>query len=291
MSGEISSLRFGISKLNPVLGFDLTFASGKGILFDTYGIKITDTIQFGNDTDAWESRIKNDNGNILIRNAADNAYGGLYCALLGAESIYMNANAAEIKASGSNDRYAIFQAWDTGVGQAEVARLQGAADPYFATGNNGNASKSYYSGVFEICQGVKIATTTVTKAHDSDLFAAEDTSDDVTIWQQPAGSVLLGAKITLDTQFAADSLSDLDVTVGLAGDNDGLIAPTMNGTSDSAGTDYSTRGEYWNTSAEGSFWYAASATDWVAYATATGANLSTTSAGQVTFTFTYLEMA
>jgi len=137
-----------------------------------------------------------------------------------------------------------------------------------------------------------IKTVKVTKAHDSDLFDATALTDNVTIWQQPAGTVLLATKMRLETQFTStDSLiSDLDVTIGLAGDEDGLVAATMNLTSDAADTEYKTRGAYWDTSAEGSFWYSHSATDWVAYATAVGANLSTTTAGSIDFYFCYLEL-
>jgi len=56
-------LTFNASKTvipgNCTVNGDLTFASTKGINFDTYGIKITDTyIQFGNDTDTLGPKLK-----------------------------------------------------------------------------------------------------------------------------------------------------------------------------------------------------------------------------------------
>lgn len=130
----------------------------------------------------------------------------------------------------------------------------------------------------------------VQKTYTSDLFDAVGLTDSATIWTQPANTVLISVKMRLVTQFAATSLTDLDVTMGLAGDNDGLLSDTMNLTSDAAATEYKTRGAYWNTSALGAFWYAAAATDWVAYATAVGANLSTLSAGQLDFYIMYLQL-
>lgn len=46
----------------------------------------------------------------------------------------------------SDNSYFIFQARDNGVGLVEVARLQSAADPYFAIGSNGNAMVGTNSG-------------------------------------------------------------------------------------------------------------------------------------------------
>jgi len=134
-----------------------------------------------------------------------------------------------------------------------------------------------------------IKTKKVVKAHGSDLFDAVGLTDSVVIWQQPANSLLLSAKIVLNTQFAATGMTDLDVTLGDAGDNSGVINATMNLTSDAANTTYSTRGGDWNAETE-AFLYESAAKDWTAYATAVGANLSTTSAGQITFYFSYLQI-
>jgi len=190
----------------------------------------------------------------------------------------VTGNAATMNPPTGTGYYFVHQAYATGVGLQEVARIAGATVPYFGLGS--------------ATGHVGIRTEEVTKAHNSDLFDATDVTDSVTIWQQPAGSVLLGVKIKMTAQFTSTGslITDLDVTIGLAGDNDGLLAPTMNLTSDAVNSVYKTRGAYWDTSAEGSFWYSHAAEDWIAYATAVGANLSTTTAGSITFCFTYLDI-
>ena len=177
-----------------------------------------------------------------------------------------------------------------GGGNVGFGTIGPAALGDFTRSTDGAAiATSYGSGSTQVATA-NIKVMKVIKIHTSDLFDAVATTDSVIVWTQPAGSVLLGIKMKLATQFAATGMTDLDVTIGLAGDVDGLVAATMNLTSDAAATEYITRGAYWNTSALGAFWYAAAATDWVAYATAVGANLSTTSAGQLDFYATYLEL-
>ena len=120
------------------------------------------------------------------------------------------------------------------------------------------------------------------KIHSSDLFDAAALTDSANIFLQPADSVLDSVRIVLDTRFVAAGLTDLDITVGDAGDPDGILVQAMNLTSDAVDTEYKDRGAYWNAV---SGLYKSSATQWIAYATAVGANLNTTSAGQVTFYF------
>ena len=129
----------------------------------------------------------------------------------------------------------------------------------------------------------------VTKDHASDLFDAVGvTTDSANIWLQPANTILLACKTRLDAQFAAAGLSDLDVTVGDGGNNTGILNPVaMNGWSDAVGTEYKDRGLYWNT--VGGL-YKATATQWIAYSSSVGANLDTTSAGQISFYFFYIEL-
>ena len=126
------------------------------------------------------------------------------------------------------------------------------------------------------------------KAHNSDLFDAAALSDSAVVWQQPANSVLLSAKYVLDVQFADGSLTDIDVELGEAGDNDGIINVTGNLTSDAVGTEFSTRGAYWSATIAGGY-HSASAKDWTAYSTSVGADLNTTNAGQITFYFAYIQ--
>jgi len=56
-------------------------------------------------------------------------------------------NGGAIHAYNADDGYLLLKARDTGVGQVEVARLQGAADPEFRIGNNGNALRGSYGGL------------------------------------------------------------------------------------------------------------------------------------------------
>lgn len=131
--------------------------------------------------------------------------------------------------------------------------------------------------------------TTVQKIHTSDLFDVAGLTDSVTIFTQPAGTTLLGVSMFLEQKFAAVGLTDLDVTIGDAGDPDGILAAAMNLLSDAAGTQYKARGAYWNTAQQGGGYYTPTAKAWLAYATAVGANLNTTSTGVVTFVFVYQE--
>jgi len=71
-------------------------------------------------------------GILAIRNTADTAYEDLSLdILLFRTRLYAQANAVVIRAYGVTNNYLAFEAQDTGVGAVEVARLQGAADPYF----------------------------------------------------------------------------------------------------------------------------------------------------------------
>ena len=241
------------------------FTAGGDITIGANKILSTNMLIKEGDTFTW-----------YIRNAADDTFVHVHMNRCYLESELLLKNGSAIWISDYDGTYITGEARKNGVGRVEVWRMQGAANPYFGIGSTSGH--------------VAIRTVEVTKAHGSDLFDAAGLTDSATIWQQPAGSVLLGVKIKMTAQFVAASLTDLDVTIGLAGDPDGLLAPTMNLTSDAANSTYTTRGAYWDTSAEGAFFYEHAATDWIAYATATGANLSTTSAGSITFYFTFLDI-
>jgi len=133
-----------------------------------------------------------------------------------------------------------------------------------------------------------IARYHIAKVHGSDLFDAAGLTDSVTIWTQPANSRLENVIIVLETQFVAAGMTDLDVTVGDAGDNTGILLETMNLTSDAVGLDYSLKGAYWSATTAGAY-YTTAAKAWLAYSTAVGANLNTTSAGEVIFYFIYTQ--
>lgn len=164
---------------------------------------------------------------------------------------------------------------------------------------NGEIIDNLIDGVVNISGGVSVRTVAadtdnallikvakVTKAHDADLFDASALTDSATIWQQPANSVLLSAKYVLDAQFTG--VTTLDVDMGLAGDNDGLINAGADLVGDTEGDEFSIRGAYWSASTAAGY-HAASATDWIAYATSTVENLDQTSAGAITFYFAYIQ--
>lgn len=121
--------------------------------------------------------------------------------------------------------------------------------------------------------------------HNHALFNAVDVVDSAIIFTLPARSVIMGFAVVLDEKFVATDLTALIVTIGLAGDPDGyLVAGAMNLVSDALATEYRTKGAYWTSEL-----HAATITgeEVIAYVTATGANLSALTAGQVTFYVTY----
>lgn len=133
----------------------------------------------------------------------------------------------------------------------------------------------------------KIKVVKVTKAHGSDLFDAVATTDNATIWTQPVNSKLIAVMMRLETQFAGTAWSDLRVTMGLAGDEDGLVTITGNLTSDAVDTEYENAGAYYDTFLEGLHGKTNATIDWKAYATSTGGNLSVSTAGTMDFYFIY----
>lgn len=127
----------------------------------------------------------------------------------------------------------------------------------------------------------------VVKSFGDDLFNAAATTDNADVWTQPAGSILLVARATLLLAFAAPSLVSVALTLGDAGDPDGLEAAAADLVADPLGTKYQTRGAYFDATA-GSLLQAAAKT-WKAYATAVGANFADLTAGSVVFEFVTLE--
>lgn len=127
----------------------------------------------------------------------------------------------------------------------------------------------------------------VTKAHGSDLFDAGATTDNATIWTQPVNSKLIAVMMRLETQFDGTSWSDLRVTMGLGGDNNGLLTTTGNLTSDAVDTEYEDVGAYYDTFLEGIHGKTNATIAWIAYATSTGGNLSASTAGTMDFYFIY----
>lgn len=64
-----------------------------------------------------------------------------------ATGILALVDAMIFSANNNDDDYIVGKARDNGVGVVEVFRMQGAADPEFQTGNNGNATRSSYAGL------------------------------------------------------------------------------------------------------------------------------------------------
>ena len=143
------------------------------------------------------------------------------------------------------------------------------------------------TGYYQQINNYNVQTVAVTKAFGSDLFNAASTTDSAILWQQPAQSLLLNVVMVNELLFVAPSMTDLDITVGDSSDNDGILSDGMNLTADALNTKYKNRGVYWNGGAVGTEYYTPTVKDWSGYATSTGANLNTLTAGQVTFYFTY----
>jgi hypothetical protein len=91
--------------------------------------------------------------------------------------------------------------------------------------------------------------------------------------------------LNLDAKFVATSMTALTWEVGLAGDTNGLLTGgTSDLVADAVDSGDNTLGAYMISNAG---YHAVTAVPWLLAATATGANLSTTTAGQVTVTYYY----
>ena len=141
------------------------------------------------------------------------------------------------------------------------------------------------TGKLKVCG---VSEYSVTFDSTSGMFDAAATSDSDTCWAQPANTVALGYKVVLDEKFVATSMSDAQFEIGLAGDQNGFgEIGTANMTSDAVDTVYDGLGAYFEL--KGGLFKLAGET-WVMYTSATGANFSTLTAGQITCTFYYREL-
>jgi len=140
--------------------------------------------------------------------------------------------------------------------------------------------------------GAGIRTIVITRQWGDALFDAAALNDSDNLWLQPAGSTLLGIKMELVEKFVAPGpMTDMDVTVGDAGDNIGILNPGAHDlVDDPVGSQYKVRGQYWDTPAEGAFFYTHAAHQWLAYSTAVGANMNVLTAGVIKFIIIYLEI-
>jgi len=127
----------------------------------------------------------------------------------------------------------------------------------------------------------------VVLAHDATCFDAAGLTDSADVWAQPANTELLGCRITLDTPFVAPSMTALTVEIGDTGaaDPNAFFAGALDLVAGSAG-DVGVGAGAEIGSDEGTVpSYVWSATNRKLAATAVGANLSTTTAGQITVRF------
>lgn len=128
----------------------------------------------------------------------------------------------------------------------------------------------------------------VDKAAGSDLFDAAGLTDSANIFEQPAGSELISAKMVNETQF--DTITSISVTLGDAGDNAGILDDTVDLVGDAAATEYAARGAYLTAANEATY-FANAAKQWIAYATGVGGNLDTVAAGNLRFLFKVKELS
>jgi hypothetical protein len=124
--------------------------------------------------------------------------------------------------------------------------------------------------------------------YTSGLFNAAALTASVNWWQQPANAILESAQVLLRAQFVAAGMTDLDVTIGDAGNNAGILNAAMNLTSDAVGSVYVTKGAYFDATV--GLLYEAAATQWIIYAVAVGANLNTLSAGKIATKVKYKQL-
>jgi len=73
---------------------------------------------------------------LYLKNAADSTFKDLYVGRLIAATGISFDNAKYITAPNTDNNYTFISARDNGVGVVEIARLQGAADPYFQIGRD-----------------------------------------------------------------------------------------------------------------------------------------------------------
>jgi hypothetical protein len=183
-------LTFNVSKTvigDATVSGDLTFASGKGILFDTYGIKITDTyIQFGDDATAYKAQLRYNTANgyggasLVLYNAGATEYYQFVAAQI---ALGDATKIGELRTFSADSSYVSLKATDddgAAFAQVEIARMVSANDPYFSMGGS-QQFKFYYSGVATFGGDVTVSDTygilTGTAAADYFHLDAYNTAD------------------------------------------------------------------------------------------------------------------
>ena len=94
-------------------------------------------IQFGDKTNSWDVLLKGEPNSIRIRNIADNAYRDFVVREISfTTNLVSSLNGAEFRANNADNGYLRWTARDNGVTVVEIARLQGADDPFLQVGRN-----------------------------------------------------------------------------------------------------------------------------------------------------------
>jgi len=253
-----------------------------------------------------------------IRNAAGNAYVYLESSAMrasGAFAVHHGGGLtfqqrADLSAGNSvtfDQQGATYELTDTNGHQAgvfigyEIAQTDTAAwsaihvNPTITSEGDGSTSATGENALIDFeADSAPVWNVCVEKvvfAHTGTLFDASATTDTQAVFTIPANSRLLSCVMVLNTQFAG--VTTLSVELGInAGDADGILAPgLMDLTSDAANSNYSQHGALWDTAASnGGMYYFDGATQLDAKATSTVEDLDQTSAGAVTFYFTYMTL-
>lgn len=135
-----------------------------------------DTYYLGTTTLGWKGLHtpnmlidEEDNATLAVRNNADDAYRALHVGWHYVEAgLAMQADGIALATANVDGRYYKLQARDTGVGLVEVARAEGAADPAFKMGNDGNAIVATYAGLVGLFSTTP-ASQPATEADPTDL--------------------------------------------------------------------------------------------------------------------------
>ena len=235
---------------------------------------------------------------------ANDAVTGLQITQSGAGAGLQISNAGGVKATITAAGYARF-----GDSTAPTVSLEAANGLTVAAGNlvltsgfirpvggilifgplelNANSNMTTLGGVFRLAT---FKTDIVYHFHTAAEFDAAGLTDSATIWTLPANAQLLNLTIVLDTRFVAPGLTDLDITIGTAGDNSGVLNPAaMNLVSDAVETRYATVGGFYGVFTEGISCATRTALPLIAYVTAVGANLNMTTAGILRYCINYLD--
>ncbi|MBU1067865.1 hypothetical protein KKE60_08765, partial [Patescibacteria group bacterium] len=124
--------------------------------------------------------------------------------------------------------------------------------------------------------------------YTSALFNASATTDSTNILNLPASARIVALKIELRVPFAGPSLTSMTVSIGDAGDPDGLLTVAgQNMVTDAQWAEYKTLGDYYAAFTEGVTGMTRAARQLVAYSTSVGCNMDDLTAGRVLINVLY----